>query len=211
MSLKRVNVSSQIVVDTCHCIELRDSPVFFKRVQEQGIFKGAVVHVCRQALYEAHKIRREAFEAIRARHEALGAAKTIFVELTPEMYDDADVLLSRHGGIGLHPPDNLYLSYAKNSGCDLCTLDGDLSKAALAEGVPCIDPSKLHGTAGHLYAHLPSEHPGVWPACPAHRSVSPPGKSRRRLPRRACPDPSDPRFRQVSGCPELRKTRVKSS
>lgn len=211
MSLKRVNVSSQIAVDACHCIELRDSPDYFKRVQVQGIFKGAVVHVCGQALYEAHKIRREDFEAIRARHEALGAAKTIFVEMTPGMYDDAAVLLSRHGGIGLHPPDNLPLSYAKNSGCDLCTLDDDLSKVARAEGVPCINPSKLYGTADHLYEHLPSEYPGVWPACPARRSVSPPGKSRRRLPRRACLDPSDPRFRQVSGCPELRKARVKSS
>lgn len=195
--LERIHVGNHIAVDTCHVIELR-KPDYFKRVQDQGIFKGAVVHVCVPVLNEALD-KGESFEAICARHKQLGAAKTVPGDLTPEMNADAVVMERRHEG--LHYPDNYILAYAKYTKYVLCTRDGPLVAAARAEGVERINPDKTYGSAGRLYEHRVADRPGLMPSRPGGCPVAPTGKSRRRLPRRACPNPSDPRFRQVPGRP----------
>lgn len=190
-------MSNHIAVDTCHVLELR-KPDYFKRVQNQGIFRGAVVHVCEPVRDEALS-KGESFEAICARHKQLGAAKTVLDRLTPEMVDDAAVMERRHEG--LHYPDNLILAYAKNMKYALCTRDSPLVAVALAEGVQRINPDRTYGLVGSLYEHRVVDRPRPRSSRPAGCSVAPTCKGRRRLPRRACPHPSDPRFRQVSGRP----------
>lgn len=204
--MERIPKPSHIVADTCPLIELRDKPVYFKMVQDHGILKGVIAHVCEPVVREMYKKRRVDFEGIRTMLKQLGVARTVRDDLTPEMRADAVEMERLHDL--LHPPDNFVLAYAKHTKYTLWTRDGPLDEVARAEGVPCINPDNTYGLPGRLYAHRADNYPR--PSAPAGCPVAPAGKRRRRLPRRACPDPSDPRFRHVSGRPTKGTSDTKS-
>lgn len=194
-----VNPSKDIVVDTCHIRELRDDPLYFERVHRYKIFRGATVYVCKPALDEATS-QGEDLESIRAKHKQLGAKRTVYRDLTPEMEADAVEMVRRHEK--LHPPaDHRILAFAKHTGYTLCTRDGPLVEVARAEGVRHVNPSKTYGSSDALFEYPPAARPHPMPSGPNACPVPTAENGRRRLPRRACPDPSDPRFRLVSGRP----------
>ena len=204
--LERIPKPRHVTVDTCPLIEMRDKPVYFKMVQDQGILKGVVAHVCEPVIREMYKKRRVDFEGIRTMLKQLGVARTVRDDLTPEMRADAVEMERLHDL--LHDPDNFVLAYAKHTKYTLWTRDGPLVKVARAEGVPCINPDETHGLPYGLYEYRADYHP--MPSAPTGCPVAPKGKRRRRLPRRACPDPSDPRFRHMSGHPARGTLDVKS-
>lgn len=200
--LKRTRIGKHILVDTSHVLELF-RPHYFDRVRRLGIFKGAVVYVSKVVRNEAKK-KGVTFAKIATLHKALGAVKVVRCGMTPEMHRDAVGMVIRNGK--LHYPDNQVLACAKPEKW-LCTRDVDLATVAQAEGAPRFNPDKMFGLPDYVCEWVDTDPLGKQSGAVIHPPATLAPKKRRHLPHRACPRMSDPRFRQLSGCPAQSKAR----
>ena len=200
--LKRMKIGKHILVDTSHALELFNHH-YFDRVRRLGIFRGAVVYVSKVVRNEAAK-KGVTFAKIATLHKGLGAVKVVPYGMTPEMRRDAVVMIIRNGK--LHYPDNKVLACAKPR-MWLCTRDVDLAAVAHAEGTPRFNPDKMFGLPDYVCEWIDTDHLNKRSGAVTRPPATLAPKKRRRLPRRACPRMSDPRFRQLSGCPAQGKAR----
>ena len=198
--LKRMKIGKHILVDTSHVLELF-RPHYFDRVRRLGIFRGAVVYVCKVVRNEAEK-KGVPLAKIAMLHKDLGTVKVVRYDMTTEMYRDADVMVTRNDK--LHCPDNHVLACAKPKKW-LCTRDVDLAVVAQAEGTLHFNPDKMFGLPDYVCEWVDTDHLGKQPGAVTHPPATLAPKKRRHLPHRACPRMSDPRFRQLSGCPAQSK------
>ena len=200
--LKRIKIGKHILVDTSHVLELF-RPHYFDRVRRLGIFRGAVVYVCKVVRSEA-KAKGVTLAKIDMLHKDLGIARVVPCNMTPEMHRDAVAMLIRNDKLDY--PDNQVLACAKPRKW-LCTRDVDLAAVAQAEGTPRFNPDKMFGLPDYVCEWVDTDHLGKQPGAMTYPPATHVHKRRKPLPRRACPSMSDPRFRQLFGCPAQGKAR----
>lgn len=192
----RKNTDKDVTPDTSTIIRMIRSSNNRDLLRVRKVFDGKIVHICEQAAKEARK-HGAGRKAIRSMFEALNATVVFDGASTRGLRDEAKAMEGRNKG--LHSGDSEIAASAKSIDSVLCTRDKPQGKAAVAEGMPVVNPDGLLGSDGWFRGRYGRGHFG--PSPPRHAPSSTPVPRRRhKHRRRACPRVSDPRYRPAPGC-----------